>query len=238
MSIEAQTASGNINVNNNESVPIMGSNPNPTDVQKSKEEQAIWEIEVWKRAQMTQFKSYLKQLEFEFISKIKDDMEKKEDQREKEFKSKINELNILQNKLRKKASELESRENKITLCEEELKLKINEVSRQLINKDDEIAYIKKRFKDEKMQLEKEKSGLNKKLIDQQKNYENLEATYMNYKKEVEDSPLSLLKNEITRKQIQNEELTKEKNRLIEQLEKSNQVNDKLKNDLIKMKKCI
>ena len=237
MSIEAQTASGNINVNNNESVPIMGSNPNPTDVQKSKEEQAIWEIEVWKRAQMTQFKSYLKQLEFEFISKIKDDMEKKEDQREKEFKSKINELNILQNKLRKKASELESRENKITLCEEELKLKINEVSRQLINKDDEIAYIKKRFKDEKMQLEKEKSGLNKKLIDQQKNYENLEATYMNYKKEVEDSPLSLLKNEITRKQIQNEELTKEKNRLLEQLEKSNQVNDKLKNDLIKMKKA-
>ena len=237
MSIEAQTASGNINVNNNESVPIMGSNPNPTDVQKSKEEQAIWEIEVWKRAQMTQFKSYLKQLEFEFISKIKDDMEKKEDQREKEFKSKINELNILQNKLRKKASELESRENKITLCEEELKLKINEVSRQLINKDDEIAYIKKRFKDEKMQLEKEKSGLNKKLIDQQKNYENLEATYMNYKKDVEDSPLSLLKNEITRKQIQNEELTKEKNRLLEQLEKSNQVNDKLKNDLIKMKKA-
>lgn len=237
MSIEAQTASSNINVNNNESVPIMGSNPNPSDVQKSKEEQAIWEIEVWKRAQMTQFKSYLKQLEFEFISKIKDDMEKKEDQREKEFKSKINELNILQNKLRKKASELESRENKITLCEEELKLKINEVSRQLINKDDEIAYIKKRFKDEKMQLEKEKSGLNKKLIEQQKNYENLEATYMNYKKEVEDSPLSLLKNEITRKQIQNEELTKEKNRLIEQLEKSNQVNDKLKNDLIKMKKA-
>ena len=237
MSIEAEKGSGNINVNNNESVPIMGSNPNPTDVQKSKEEQAIWEIEVWKRAQMTQFKSYLKQLEFEFISKIKDDMEKKEDQREKEFKSKINELNILQNKLRKKASELESRENKITLCEEELKLKINEVSRQLINKDDEIAYIKKRFKDEKMQLEKEKSGLNKKLIDQQKNYENLEATYMNYKKEVEDSPLSLLKNEITRKQIQNEELTKEKNRLLEQLEKSNQVNDKLKNDLIKMKKA-
>ena len=237
MSIEAQTASSNINVNNNESVPIMGSNPNPSDLQKSKEEQAIWEIEVWKRAQMTQFKSYLKQLEFEFISKIKDDMEKKEDQREKEFKSKINELNILQNKLRKKASELESRENKITLCEEELKLKINEVSRQLINKDDEIAYIKKRFKDEKMQLEKEKSGLNKKLIEQQKNYENLEATYMNYKKEVEDSPLSLLKNEITRKQIQNEELTKEKNRLIEQLEKSNQVNDKLKNDLIKMKKA-
>ena len=237
MSIEAQTASSNINVNNNESVPIMGSNPNPSDLQKSKEEQAIWEIEVWKRAQMTQFKSYLKQLEFEFISKIKDDMEKKEDQREKEFKSKINELNILQNKLRKKASELESRENKITLCEEELKLKINEVSRQLINKDDEIAYIKKRFKDEKMQLEKEKSGLNKKLIDQQKNYENLEATYMNYKKEVEDSPLSLLKNEITRKQIQNEELTKEKNRLIEQLEKSNQVNDKLKNDLINMKKA-
>ena len=51
MSIEAQTASGNINVNNNESVPIMGSNPNPTDVQKSKEEQAIFESVFTLRAQ-------------------------------------------------------------------------------------------------------------------------------------------------------------------------------------------
>lgn len=234
--VQNQEQSNNVN-NQCDSVPLISSSPNQNEATKSKEEQAIWEIEVWKRAQMTQFKSYLKQLEFEFFSKIKEDMEKKEDLREKEFKSKINELNILQNKLRKKASELESRENKITLCEEELKLKINEVSRQLINKDDEIAYIKKRFKDEKLQLEKEKSSLNKKIIEKQQQLENLENSFTNYKKEVEDSPLSLLKNEITRKQIQNEELTKEKNRLLEQLEKSNQVNDKLKNDLIKMKKA-
>ena len=39
------------------------------------------------------------------------------------------------------------------------------------------------------------------------------------------------------KQIQYEELTKEKNRLQAELDKSKAVNDKLKNDLIKMKKA-
>ena len=41
-------------------------------------------------------------------------------------------------------------------------MKINEVSRQLVNKDEEIQLLKNRFKEEKLQLEKQKNNINKK----------------------------------------------------------------------------
>ena len=41
-------------------------NQEPND----KEQAMIWDLEVWKRAQQAQFKAYLKQLEFEFLSKF------------------------------------------------------------------------------------------------------------------------------------------------------------------------
>jgi chromosome segregation ATPase len=205
--------------------------------QQQKIEATIFDTELWKRAEQTKFKAHLKQVEYEFLSKKNEELKKIEDQRNKEFKDKITQIDTLKHKLSKMASELEKRENQIKLCEEELKMKINEVSRQLINKDDEIIYIKNRFKEEKTALEKEKKLLTKKLNDKQKAYDDLEETFRQYKKDIEDSPLTLLKNEINRKQIQYEELTKEKNRLQAELDKSKAVNDKLKNDLIKMKKA-
>lgn len=217
----------------NESIPMM----NFQQDQQQKIEATIFDTELWKRAEQTKFKAHLKQVEYEFLSKKNEELKKIEDQRNKEFKDKITQIDTLKHKLSKMASELEKRENQIKLCEEELKMKINEVSRQLINKDDEIIYIKNRFKEEKTALEKEKKLLTKKLNDKQKAYDDLEETFRQYKKDIEDSPLTLLKNEINRKQIQYEELTKEKNRLQAELDKSKAVNDKLKNDLIKMKKA-
>ena len=57
-----------------------------------KEKAIIWDLEVWKRAEQTQFKAYLKQLEFEHLSKLQEDFRNKENEREKEFKLKINEI--------------------------------------------------------------------------------------------------------------------------------------------------
>lgn len=209
----------------------------PEKKQEMTQEQIIWESEVWKRATQTQFYAHLKQVEYEHLTELQKEFKLKEDEREKEFKVKINELNLLQTRLRKKASELESRENKIILVEEELKLKINEVSRQLINKDDEIAYIKKRFKEEKALIEKDKLALNKALMDKQKELDATRANLTQFKKEVDESPLSIIRGELTRKSIENEEMIKEKNKLLLDLEKSKEVNDKLKLDLIKMKKA-
>lgn len=205
--------------------------------QELTQEQIIWESEVWKRATQTQFYAHLKQIEYEHLTELQKEFKQKEEEREKEFKSKINELNLLQTRLRKKASELESRENKITLVEEELKLKINEVSRQLINKDDEIGYIKKRFKEEKALIEKDKLALNKILSDKQKELDSMRSHLTQFKKEMDESPLSIIRGELTKKSIENEELVKEKNKLLLDIDKAKEVNDKLKLDLIKMKKA-
>ena len=48
---------------------------------KSKEEMMIWDLEIWKRAEQTKFKAYLKQLEYEFLTKCQDDWKEKEDKR-------------------------------------------------------------------------------------------------------------------------------------------------------------
>ena len=208
---------------------------NPQEV-NDKEQQMIWDLEVWKRAQQAQFKAYLKQLEFEYLSKLQDDFKNKEDEREKEFKTKINELNTLKNKLSKKAAQLESRENKIKLCEEELKLKINEISKQLVNKDEEIDLINKRHKDELSKLQKNNMQLQKNNKNKQAEIEKLEENFRNYKKEIEDSPISLLKSEITRKQIQNEELEKQIQKLENEIKQKNQTIEKLKVDMIKLRK--
>ena len=134
------------------------------DQENNDQEKAIiWDLEVWKRAEQAQFKAYLKQLEFEYLSKLQEDFKIKEDEREKEFKSKINEINNLKNKLSKKINDLESRENKIKICEEELKIRINEVSKQIVNKDDEITLIKKNAKEEQDKLNKSITQLKKKI---------------------------------------------------------------------------
>ena len=211
-------------------------NENNPQESNDKEQAMIWDLEVWKRAQQAQFKAYLKQLEFEYLSKLQNDFKNKEDERAREFKTKINELNTLKNRLNKKATELESRENKIKLCEEELKMKINEVSKQLVNKDEEIDLLNKRHKDELLKLQKNNAQLQKNNQNKQKEIENLEQNFKNYKKEIEDSPISLLKNEITRKQIQNEELEKQIQKLENEIKHKNQTIEKLKADMIKLRK--
>ena len=204
---------------------------------ENKKEKIEFELEIWKRTEEIKFKAYLRQVEYDYVTKLQEDFKRKEDAREKEFKQKINEINLLKNKLSKKASELESRENKISLCEEQLKLKINEVSKQLVNKDDEIAYITNRFKDEKALLQKEKITLQKNIENLKKQLENVNENFKKYKEEIEDSPISLLKNEINKKQILLEEAEKEKTRLNNEIINARNINDKLKNDLIKMKRA-
>ena len=73
----------------------------------------------------------------------------------------------MENKLRQKATDLQKREEKIIQLEEELKGKILEVSRQLTSKEEEILTIKKKFKEERVQLEADKKKLNKELSDYQ-----------------------------------------------------------------------
>lgn len=210
-------------------------NPSKQNPQFS-EEQVVWELEIWKRAEQTKFKAYLKGLEFEFLSKLSEDYKLKEDENEKEIKSKINELNTLQTRVKKKASELEGRESKLMLMEGELKNKISEVARQLTNKDEEIIYLQKRFKENKSDLEKEKLNLVKQLQEKDKDYKILEENFRKFKKEIDESPLSVLKHELSKKSLEFEEQARCTERINEEKEKYKSQCEKLKMELIKMKK--
>jgi hypothetical protein len=200
------------------------------------EERVIWELEIWKRAEQTKFKAYLKQLEYEYLAKLSEEYKIKEDERENEIKQKVNEMNLLQTKIKKKASELEGRENKISLMEEELKIKINEVARQLTNKEDEINYYQKRFKENKSDLEKEKQNLSKQLQEKDKELKTLEENFKKFKKEIDDSPIAILKHELNKKCLEFEDLIREKDRILSENEKYRNQCEKLKLELIKMKK--
>ena len=200
------------------------------------EKAIIWDLEVWKRAEQAQFKAYLKQLEFEYLSKLQEDFKNKEEEREKEFKTKINEMNNLRNKLSKKATELESRENKIKLMEEELKMKINETSKIIVNKDEEIELIKKNNKEEKDKLQRTITQLKKNIDNKQKEIDVIQEKFITYKKNMEDSPQSALKNEITRREIRNEELEKQIKNMENEIKNRDKTIEKLKADIIKIRK--
>jgi hypothetical protein len=153
----------------------------------------IWELEVWKKAEQTKFKAYLKQVEIDYMNRIADEVKKKEDEREKQVKIMLNEISILQTRLKKKAIELETRENKVILLEDELKLKVLEVAKQLMNKEQETKYLEKRMKEERIAFDKEKQVLNKVIADKEKEKSDLETAFRNYRKEVDESPLSLMR---------------------------------------------
>ena len=215
----------------------MSQEEHKSDAENNDQEKAIiWDLEVWKRAEQAQFKAYLKQLEFEYLSKLQEDFKNKEEEREKEFKTKINEINNLKNKLSKKINDLESRENKIKICEEELKIRINEVSKQLVLKDEEISLIKKNAKDEQDKLNKNNTQLKKKLDTKQKEISALEEKFNAYKKDMENSPMSTLRNEITRKQIQYDELEKQMKNLENEIKNRDKTIENLKVEIIKLRK--
>ena len=232
----------NVNENTDEIREVHDNNENTNEAMihntaNTKEVATIWELEVWKKSEQTKFKAYLKQIEIDYMNKIADDGQVREDKREKEFKSSLTELQALVNKTKKKAIELEARENKIILIEEEIKLKLNEISKQITNKNEEVQLTTKKFKDEKVILDKEIQNLKKQLQQKQVEIEDLENSFRLYRKEVDESPISYLKMEINKKAIEIEDSNKEKVRLANEISKLKQSNNRLKEDLISLKKA-
>ena len=118
--------------------------------------QAVWQLEMWKRAEEAKFKAYLKQREIEKIEEVTYNWKMKEQDREATFHESMKSMEALETKLRQKALDLQRREERIIQLEDELKHKITEVSRSLATKEEEVLNIKKRFKEEKTQLEHDK----------------------------------------------------------------------------------
>lgn len=184
---------GSTEVNNNFKVKLIFIQSEIKNNSNDEMTTTIWELEVWKKAEQTKFKAYLKQVEIDYMNKIAEEMKKKEDDREKQVKVIMNEISILQTRLKKKAVELETRENKVSLLEEELKLKVVEVAKQLTNKEQEIKFFEKKLKDERANFDKEKLALNKMIAEKEREKLELETAFRNYRKEIDESPLSLMR---------------------------------------------
>jgi len=108
----------------------------------------------------------------------------------------------LENKVRQKATDLHRREERIIQLEEELKSKIQEVARQLTGKEEEIMNIKKKFKEERIQMEQDKKRLTKEVTEYQEKLTQASQRFFNLKKEVEESPLAVLRSELGTKNLE------------------------------------
>jgi centrosomal protein CEP120 len=83
-----------------------------------------------------------------------------------------------------------------------LKHKINEVSRSLVSKEEEVMSVKKRFKDEKAQLETANKRQSIQVEDLSNKLQDADTRFVAYKQSVEHSPLNVLRNELSQKQIE------------------------------------
>jgi DNA-directed RNA polymerase subunit M/transcription elongation factor TFIIS len=103
----------------------------------------------------------------------------------------------LETKVRAKAIDLQRREDRIVQLEEDLKHKIGEVSRQLTVKEEEVVSVKKRYREERTVLEQDKKKQQQQIEELKGRCEQAEARYVSLKRDIEDSPLSVIRSELT-----------------------------------------
>lgn len=215
---------------------ISSINKNNNNIPDNSLNKTTEELAMWKKNEQIKFKNYLRQVEIDFLNKLSNDADIREEERDKQLKLATSELQKLILKTKKKVIELEAREAKITTLEEEMKIKINEISRQLSIKNDEIVALNKKHKEEKAALDKEIKYLNKIITTKTADIDELELVYKNYKKEIEESPISVLRMELNKRNIEYEEAIKEKNKLINLNYDIRKNMNNLKSDLVSIKK--
>ena len=98
--------------------------------------------------------------------------------------------------------------------------------------------IKKKFKEERVQLENEKKKLTKEVGDYQAKMNEASDRYFNLKKEIEDSPLAVLRNELGSKQLEIVELESKVKAAIEQRDDYATKYGTTKKDMVGLKRQI
>lgn len=117
-----------------------------------------------------------------------------------------------------------------------MKHKINEVSRSLVNKEEEVLSVKKRFKDEKQQLETSNKRQGIQIDDLQRRLVDADTKFVAYKQSVEQSPINVLRNELAQKQIEIVDLETKMARVAGERDEYKAKFDKLKKDMIALKR--
>lgn len=200
--------------------------------------QAVWQLEMWKRSEEAKFKAYLKQREIEKIEEITAAWKFKESDRENQFIDALKSVDALEAKLRNQALDLQRREERIIQLEEELKHKINEVSRSLVSKEEEVMSVKKRFKEEKQMLETTTKRQATQIEELNARLHEADTKFVAYKQSVEHSPLNVLRTELAQKQIEIVDLESKLAKSNEDRDEFRAKFERVKKDMIQLKKQI
>mmetsp|Transcript_32371 Transcript_32371/g.28667 ORF Transcript_32371/g.28667 Transcript_32371/m.28667 type:complete len:393 (-) Transcript_32371:29-1207(-) len=204
----------------------------------SEEYKTAYELELWKRSEEAKFKTHLKQVELETIENVTKEWRMKEQKRDDILNRKINDLEAIEKKMRQKMQDLQKREAKIVQLEEELKHKVQEVSRQLGNKEEEIINIKKRFKDEKLGLQSDIKSLKKQVENAKGLLDQTETNYRAYRKDMEESPVTVMRTEINNKNLEIADLNSRFEKAQEEIANSNLKFKKLRQDHTRLRRDI
>jgi hypothetical protein len=139
-------------------------------------------------------------------------------------------------KMQGKVNQLSKREHRLILLEEELKQKIVETSRQLAQKDGEVDEQKLKVQEEKKAMQKKIRDLEDKNKKLEEIVKNLEEDLRLYKIGQEASPIEIVKRELNERVLEIAHLRKEIEKTDEIKEEYRKHFDRLKDEVIKLKR--
>ena len=211
---------------------------NMEEAVRKKEYEALWQLEMWKKAEEAKFNAYLKEKSQFHLAELVKESKAKEEAREKEFSEVTESVRKLQQSMGKKARELQKREQKLLTLEDELRRKIGEAAKQLASKEEEIISVKTKCKEEKVGIEKEKAGLAEQLSVAKQQLSEMTDRYALLKKEFEESSMNQLKQEISAKELEVLELEKKLEKSVQAKELYKSQYDKIKEEIIRIREAV
>lgn len=112
------------------------------------------------------------------------------------------------------------------------------MGRELTLKEEEIMNVKKRFKEEKMTLESDKKRLTNQLEEYKTRLEQADSRFYAFKKDIDESPLSVLRQELATKNLELSEAEARVQHAHDQRDQFKHQVDKLKREYVNLKKQI
>ena len=207
---------------------ILAQSENPEDYK------AVWELELWKRAEEAKWQSSLKAKETDYIANLAIEWQEKENKRENNIQKLATTVAELGNKVRNKAIDLQKREKNIIKMEETKKMKFNECVRILALKEEEIQNNKLKINEIISKNNKESKILEIQLEKQKNELISSEETLKKLKRDQDFASISRLKSEIDEMTSKNFNLRKQTDLFMQQKELLKVNCEKIRNEFVRI----
>eukprot|EP00826_Nyctotherus_ovalis_P047858 TRINITY_DN5576_c0_g4_i1.p1 TRINITY_DN5576_c0_g4~~TRINITY_DN5576_c0_g4_i1.p1 ORF type:complete len:505 (-),score=146.70 TRINITY_DN5576_c0_g4_i1:123-1637(-) len=211
-------------------------NPKVSNAPKrTPEYEALWQLEMWKKAEEIKFNAYLKEKELLYESEVVQMYKEKEQRRVQEFDEATGRVKKLQQLMTRRARELQKREQKLAILEDELGKKIGSVAKQLAAKEESIITIKGKCKEEKAKLEIQIVDVREQLAKAKEQLEDITDKQNILRKELDENSVNSLKQEISAKGLELIEQERKLEKSVQAKELYKLQYEKIKGEIIRMR---